>query len=222
MKNIAIILLAGDSTRFESGCPKQLYQLNGKPLLYYSILPFSKSNHIDKIVVVSKKEYFPLIEKWYNSIDLVEGGATRHESVKNALNFLKGKVDDNDNVLIHDGARLFLEEKHIEGLIGLLEKYQAATLAIPSEDTLGQVSNGLIKSIPDRQSFVKIQTPQAFKFKTIYSLHQKDNMFASDDTQLCLKKGIDVAILAGSKKLNKVTTIEDIALVEKFLKELDK
>ena len=219
MKNIAVILLAGDSTRFKSDSPKQLFEVNGKPLFYYSVKPFVESKYIDSVLVVSKKEYFANIKKYFNGVATIEGGASRHESVKNAISYLKDKVDDNDNVLIHDGARLFLDDEHILKLIEALKDNQAATLALPSEDTLGVIEDGKIVQIPDRSRYVKIQTPQAFKFVTILRAHQVDAFLASDDAQLCLGMDVKVAYVEGSKKFNKVTTIEDIKMVEGYLKE---
>ncbi|MCR5332584.1 MAG: 2-C-methyl-D-erythritol 4-phosphate cytidylyltransferase [Bacilli bacterium] len=219
MKNIAVILLAGDSTRFKSDSPKQLFEVNGKPLFYYSVKPFVESKHIDSVLVVSKKEYFGDIKKYFNEVTTIEGGASRHESVKKAISYLKDKVDDNDNVLIHDGARLFLDDEHILKLIEALKDNQAATLALPSEDTLGVIEDGKIVQIPDRSRYVKIQTPQAFKFMTILRAHQVDAFSASDDAQLCLGMNVKVAYVEGSKKFNKVTTIEDIKMVEGYLKE---
>ena len=219
MKNIAVILLAGDSTRFKSDSPKQLYKVDGKPLFYYSVKPFVESKLIDSVIVVTKKEYFEIVQKYFRSVILIEGGATRHESVKTAIFYLKDKCENNDNVFVHDGARLFLDDKHLQALIYALDVNDAATLALPSEDTLGFVSHGMLTEIPDRARYFKIQTPQAFKYKTIAKAHEVDNPDASDDAQLCLDMGVNVAIVEGSKRFNKVTTIEDIQMVEGYLKE---
>ena len=223
MRNIAVVLLSGDSTRFKCDLPKQLYHINGEPLFYYSINPFIESKIVDEIVVVSKEEYFKTIQGRFSRVDkkvnYVKGGVTRHESVKNAVNYLRDKIDLNDNVLVHDGARLCLDDSLIKELVDALKKYEAATLALPSEDTLGVIDNGIITTIPDRSKYVKIQTPQAFKFKTLLKAHESDDKDASDDAQLCLKLGIKVALVTGSKKLNKITTIEDIDAIKQYIKE---
>lgn len=223
MKTVAIILLAGNSKRFHCPTPKQFFEVSGKPLAYYSIKPFAESKHIKSIVIVYKDEYLEKIQEiakeFDKKIDLVKGGETRHESVKNAIEFLKSKMHDNDNVLIHDGARLFLEESQIENLIECLKDYQAATLAIPMEDTLGVIKDGEIQEVPDRSKYMKIQTPQAFKFKTIVFAHRLPNTTATDDAQLCLSIGVKVAVVQGSKKLNKVTTLDDIGSVKINLEE---
>ena len=222
MKNIAIILFGGNSKRFKDSSLKQFYQINGRPLFSYTLEPFLKSNLIDFIIVVCgakyNKEYekFLLNKKYY----FVENGKERYDSVHNALLFLNNNslVKDEDNILIHDGARPLLEEKQILSLIEALNEYKAATLAIKEEDTIAKIVDGKILEVPNRNEYVRIQTPQAFKFKTIYEAHQNNNHFVSDDAQLVLKLKEDVKIVEGSKKLNKITTIEDIKILEANLK----
>lgn len=222
MKNIAIILLAGSSTRFKCATAKQFYEIEGKPLSYYSIKPFLDSKYIDEIVIVSKSEHFDvfkdLTKDSKKKIYYVEGGKTRFKSVDNALNFLKKRCKANDNILIHDGARLFLIDEQIKDLIDALKENKAATLAIPLEDTIALVKDNQIQVVPDRREYMRIQTPQAFKFETILTAHEQDNLDASDDAQLILNLNEKVMIIKGNKKLNKVTTIDDIVIVKEIIK----
>ena len=222
MKNTAIILLAGVSTRFKHPTLKQFYEVEGRPLCYYSIKPFLDSKSIDNIVIVSNSKYFDyfreITKKNQKTIYLVEGGKTRYESVDNALIFLKDKLALNDNVLIHDGARLFLEEEQIQNLLDALKEYKAATLAIPLEDTIGLTANNELISVPDRNKYMRIQTPQAFKFSAILEAHKNADPLVSDDSQLVLNMKEKVAIVKGNKKLNKVTTIDDIVIVKEIIK----
>ncbi len=222
MKNIAIILLAGSSTRFKHTTQKQFYEIEGKPLCYYSIKPFLESRIVDRIAIVSNPKYFDYFKEITKNnqkeIYLIEGGETRYESVDNALNFLKNKIDSQDNVLIHDGARLFLEEEQIQNLIDALKEYKAATLAISLEDTIALISNNELISVPDRNKYMRIQTPQAFKFSTILEAHKNADPLVSDDSQLVLNAKEKVAIVKGNKKLNKVTTIDDIVIVKEIIK----
>lgn len=221
MRNIAVILLAGSSKRFRDKTPKQFFEVNAHPLCYYSIKPFVDSKTIDEIVLVSKEEYFgklkEIISPFNKQINLVKGGETRYESVSNALKYLSENFSDDDNILVHDGARLFVNEEQIISLADSLNKYQASTLAIPMEDTIATTLNDEIKEVPDRSNYVRIQTPQAFKLKTLKCIHMDTNISPSDDAQLCLSKSIKVAILLGSKKLNKVTTKEDINNIKAIL-----
>lgn len=221
MNTTAVILLAGSSTRFASSSPKQFYEVNGKPLAFYSIEPFVNAKAIDSILIVTKKEFIDkltnLVASFSKPISFVIGGNTRYESVENAINFLKKTISREDKILIHDGARLFVEEKQINDLLASLDSYDAATLAIPVEDTIGEVSNGELRLVPDRNKLMRMQTPQAFKLKTLELIHKNADKNVTDDAQLCLSNGKKVAILLGNKKLNKVTTIEDIDNIKAIL-----
>lgn len=218
MKTYAIILLSGKSERFLSKTTKQFALINDKPICYYAVLPLIHSSLIDEIIVVAKEQDFSKIKQFYSDfykkISYITGGKTRFDSVDNAINFLSDIAQNDDNILIHDGVRLFLEEKQIQDLIESLKTYKASTLAIPFEDSFGQVVNNELTNVLDRSQFMRIQTPQAFKFKTIKKAHEIKNMNATDDCQLCLSIGEKVAIIQGSKNLMKITTIEDIDVIK--------
>jgi len=222
MKNIAIILFGGNSTRFKNEVLKQFYIVNDKPLCFYSLQPFLKSNNIDLLIIVTNKTYHNVFEKYLKDKPyyFVENGEQRFDSVDNALKFLKENrlADDDDNVLIHDGARPLVEEKNIVDLLDALKTYKAATMAIKLEDTIAKVENGIVVEVPNRNEYVRIQTPQAFKFKTIFDNHIEKKHLVSDDTQLVLKSKEKIKIVGGNKKLYKITTVEDINYLKAMLK----
>lgn len=224
MKNSLIILLAGNSTRFSNKIKKQFFSINNKPLIYYTISSFEKSPLIDEISLVCQKEDKTLLNKiieQYNFkkiINIVIGGKTRQESVKNAIDSLSLK--DDDNLLIHDGARPLVSSSFIENIIKALENNEAATAAIKMEDTIAIANNDfVISSFEDREKYYRIQTPQAFKFGVIKMAHElAKNDSASDDAQLVKAIGKKVAIVLGDKKMFKVTTLEDAFYIESIVK----
>lgn len=111
----AIIVAAGNSTRFGQGKNKNLFEINAKPIISYSIEVFNKSSKIKDIILVIKpdeKGYFEEIVKnikLQKELTYVNGGQTRMESVYNAL-----KNTDSDVVIIHDGARPRIKEEYID------------------------------------------------------------------------------------------------------------
>ena len=121
----AIIVAAGNSTRFGQGKNKNLFEINAKPIISYSIEVFNKSNKIKDIILVIKpeeKEYFDGIVKNINlskELKYVNGGSTRMESVYNAL-----KNTDSDIVIIHDGARPRIKEEYIDKCLEQMEKFK--------------------------------------------------------------------------------------------------
>lgn len=230
MKNVAIILLGGSSTRFQSDTPKQFYKVNDKPLIYYTISSFERSPLIDEIVLVANKDYKDLLEETLNTYKfnkikhIVEGGITRQESALMGLFSLKDYLDRSDNVLIHDGARPLVDSEIIEELIKALDTHIGATVALPSTDTvtLADTNNMEIVGTLNREEVYLIQTPQAFKYGAIFDAHMMyQGKNVSDDTQL-LSGITPIKIVKGNKKLLKITTKEDILFLEVYLKDLEK
>lgn len=227
MKRFALILLAGDSTRFHSETPKQFYLVNDKPLIYYTIKSFEDAKNIDGILLVSKEEYINKVKDIVVKYNFTKvkgicvGGSSRQESVYNGLNMLSEILSPNDIVLIHDGARPIVKEELIDSLIKALDTYQGATTAISSKDTIAMVDNTHMEMVGvlDRSQVYRIQTPQAFHFGIIKEAHE---MFkgknVTDDSQL-LQGVFPIKIVLGDDSLVKITTMEDIKYLKVLLEE---
>ena len=225
MKRIAIILLAGDSTRFKGETPKQFYEIKGKPLIYYTIRSFQNAKNIDGILLVGKESDFDRIKEIVTSnsfnkvIGLCEGGKCRQESVYNALNMLGEILTKDDYVLIHDGARPLVKEEVINGLIDALHTYMGATVALSSKDTIAMVDKAHMEMVGvlNRDEIYRIQTPQAFHYGIIKEAHEMyKGKNVTDDTQL-LQGVMPVKIVEGDASLVKITTLEDIKYLESLL-----
>lgn len=223
---VAIILLAGSGVRFGEEFPKQFYTLNSHPLIYYTIKSFEEAKCIDAIVLVAKKEHAEAVStlvtksKFKKVKFIVNGGNTRQESSFNALKFLSSSLKDDDIVMIHDGARPFVDEAIISGHISAMEQYEALTTAIPPSDTIAYSEDGMtIANVPDRSHLYQVQTPQTFRFGLIYASHKNAvNKSYSDDCQLVLAIGHQVGVVLGNKKLLKVTTKEDVVILDALTK----
>lgn len=221
MKTFAILLVAGKSTRFESNISKQVFLLKGKAVFAYPLDALINSSSIDEIVVVTTEEHKSEIENYVNNNPKVKvclGGETRQISVERGL--AKLNADDNDVVLIHDGARPLLDEDIISRTVEAAKQFGAVTTSLPMEDTVAiQDFEEHIIGMTDRTSLVKVQTPQAFKFGIINEAHKlATDSSATDDCSLVMKMLIQVKLIPGSKKLAKLTTVEDIKYLETFIK----
>ena len=221
MKNYALILSAGSSTRFGGTIKKQFYKLNNKPVLFYSLNAFNKSKLIDEIVLVTSKEDIELVSQFVKDnhfqkvSQIVVGGKVRQESVKHGLDVIK----EDGNVLIHDAARPLVDEEIISSLINALKSNDGATPAIKVVDTILKVENNELSSYEDREKLYRIQTPQAFKLNVIKEAHVKFlGKNATDDTQLVKLLGKKVAIVPGKEQLRKITTLEDTNALEAYIK----
>ena len=165
-KFTAIILSAGTGSRMKSNMPKQYMELLGQPVIYYSIKAFEDSP-VDEIVVVCSADYIEyfrhsIIEKYgFKKVKaIVQGGKERYNSVYEGLKAAK----DADYVLIHDGARPFVDEEIIKRAYTCVEENRACVAGMPSKDTV-KISDGegFALSTPDRRTVWNIQTPQVFE-----------------------------------------------------------
>lgn len=224
MKVVAVVLVAGKSTRFGADVSKQVFLLGGKPVFSFPVDAFAKSKLIDEVCVVTdetnESQIKDYIEKsGYKNVNVILGGETRQESVRNGLNSLK-KYDNNDFIIIHDGARPLVDEEIIERTINEVKKYDAVTTYVSCEDTMAvsDGGNSIIEFI-DRRKLVRIQTPQAFNLGLLREAHSSArNDLATDDCSLVMGIPHQVKLIEGSKKLTKLTTIEDVKILENYLK----
>ena len=216
MKIAAIILMAGAGERFGHSLPKQFHRLSGKPLYQHTLDAFS--NLFDDIVLVVHPDFVDKIE--VKGVRVIPGGATRQAS-----SFLGIQAcPDADIVVIHDGARPFVDERILEDVIESAKAYGAVNTCIPSKDTLVTSQDGQkIDSIPDRSHFLRGQTPQAFSKQLIIDAHKKalsDGITnATDDCQLVHRLGHTIHVVQGSEKNIKITSQLDLFLAEQLMRE---
>lgn len=223
--NIAIILAAGKSERLkEISVPKQLYLINRVPLFMYSVLTFNDLEEIDEIHLVTNEQCLSEIEQYVKQYSLTKkvkgvilGGKTRQESVYLALKHLEKIAKDDDIILIHDSARPLLEKETILKNIESAMRYGAVTTAIKVKDTIFSESEDGVDYMISRSRLYQAQTPQSFKYRLIKKAHESavlNNVFANDDSALIKEIGYDVKIVLGTSTNFKITTIEDIKLLE--------
>lgn len=227
--NIAIILAAGSSIRFSPGTPKQFVRIAGKPLLCYSLEAFEAHSEIGKILIVTQERYIKKTQAIVDNfgydkvIDIIPGGATRQASSLEALKYLQYMATSEDIVLIHDAARPLLPQKVITENITLARKHGAAVTAVPCLDTICESEDGAILSKNlDRNTLFQAQTPQSFRFGTIFDAHREaliKHLSVSDDAQLLVDRKRPVYLAKGDRFLIKITTREDLAIIKQWLKE---
>ena len=219
--NVAIILAAGNGTRLSNNIKKQFIKIHDKQLFLFSFDSFCSSN-IDKILIVSSKEDINYVRSLVSSnekfLDVIAGGETRQQSVKNALDYLKGILADDDVILIHDAARPLINVHLINEVINKTIEYDCCSLILPIKDTIISLSNNNYESTLERDKLASVQTPQGFKFKIIYEAHLKAmHSSASDDAQLVKKLGFNIHLIKGDEQNFKITTNEDLNYFEYIL-----
>ena len=220
-KLVAVVLMAGLSTRFGGPKNKQLCLLNGKPVFTYAIDAFAKHKAVNELIIAVNNDNKAEIEKYvkenlYNA-KIIMGGATRQESVDNALKTLS--LAENDIVIIHDGARPLVDERIIDDVAKAAPDCGASTAYLEAIDTIAVKNDKdeVVKFV-DRKTVAQIQTPQGFKYGLLKKAHEVEEKDATDDCSLILKLGNKVKLVKGDKKFHKITTIEDIKYLEGLLK----
>ena len=219
--NVAIILAAGNGTRLSNNIKKQFIKIHDKQLFLFSFDSFCSSN-IDKILIVSSKEDINYVRSLVSSnekfLDVIAGGETRQQSVKNALDYLKNILADDDVILIHDAARPLIKFPLINEVINKTIEYDCCSLILPIKDTIISLSNNNYESTLERDKLASVQTPQGFKFKIIYEAHLKAiHSFATDDAQLVKSLGFNIHLIKGDEQNFKITTNEDLNYFEYIL-----
>ena len=220
MKNALVILAGGKGDRFGGKIPKQFTKIGQYNFIEY-ILNNISLEKIDIILISCKKSY---IKKYLKNISnfnknskivFSKPGKTRHESSYNSL--IKLKKINPKNVLIHDAARPFVSEKLFNKIILTLKKNEAVVPYVKYSDRKLLNNKEIIKNVKN------IQTPQGFKFKSIYCAYNKlKNISFNDDSSLFQNLGKKIKYIKGEKTNLKITYPDDINLFKLFKKTIFK
>lgn len=224
-KYTAIVLAAGSGKRMNSKVHKQYLIIQDRPVLYYSLKAFEDSA-VDEIVLVVGKgeEKFcrkEIVDKYGISKvkAIIEGGKERYHSVFEGLK----QTSDADYVLIHDGARPFVNQDIIRRCMQEVQKYQACVVGMPVKDTIKIADEeGYAKQTPDRKNVWMIQTPQTFSYALIYEAYEEmlkteDAAITDDAMVLERTKGKKSKLIEGSYRNIKITTPEDLLIANVYL-----
>lgn len=217
----ALIAAAGSGERLGIDRPKAFAVLAGRPLLAESLDRLDRCPWVDAIVVAAppgwEEPVILLAEELAVTkvVSCVAGGATRAESVRAALADVS---EDALVVLVHDAARPLLDDAVVERLLQpLSEGYDGVVPVLPIPDTVKRVEGRHVVETVARDDLFGAQTPQAFLAPVIRRAYAGDLSKATDCSSLVERAGGRVAVVEGSPKLLKVTTPEDLALVESWL-----
>ncbi|MCR4691147.1 MAG: 2-C-methyl-D-erythritol 4-phosphate cytidylyltransferase [Lachnospiraceae bacterium] len=236
-KTAAVVLAAGSGKRMGTKEAKQYLLLRDKPVLYYALDAFEKSDVDDVILVTGQQDIErcreEIVERYgFTKVRrIVAGGRQRYDSVAEGLFALSESYGEEPGniVLIHDGARPFLSRKLIEGLVAETRKYPACVTGTKVKDTIKVTDKeGFCLETPDRESLWAVQTPQAFSFPLILKAYQKleenreklikEGVSVTDDACVCeLFTDCRVKVIPGDYLNQKLTTPEDLLLAETIL-----
>ena len=225
----AIIVAAGKGSRMGGPRRKQFLNLGDRSILAHTLQVFDDSPIIDTIILV-----LPQVDMQFfldevlpqaglrRSPRLVEGGTRRQESVWNGL----AAIENQEGlVLIHDGVRPLVSPQLIAAVAEGARKWGACIPSIPAVETLKEVDGqGMVIQTHSRDRFRMAQTPQGFQLAIIREAHEmarRAGVVATDDAFVVEALGKKVHTISGERKNIKITTPEDLALAEAYLKQND-
>ena len=214
MRLAALLLAAGQGTRFGGPLPKQYAPLAGRPVLRHAAEALLAGGHVALLQPVG--EAGPILDALGGLAHLppVPGGATRQASVRAGLEALAAHAPD--AVLIHDGARPCIPAGTIPALLEALRHHPGAIPALAVTDTLKRGADGVIAGTVSRAGLFRAQTPQAFRFAAILGAHRAAGaQEATDDAALLEEAGLAVALVEGSERNLKITRPEDLPRMER-------
>jgi len=216
---VAVIVAAGASTRMD-GIDKVFAALAGRPLIAWSLAAFKKCDGIDGIVVVAAPDRLDhmqaFVQEWrITKVDaVVPGGATRQDSVRAGIDAADAAI-----VAVHDAARPLVTPGLISKGVALARDTRAAVAAVRSRDTVKAADDAVVASTLDREAVWLAQTPQVFDRALLLEAHRRAEATATDDAALVEALGHAVRLYEGDPWNIKVTTPDDLIVVEAVLRE---
>jgi 2-C-methyl-D-erythritol 4-phosphate cytidylyltransferase len=237
MRIVAVVLGGGTGQRIGAALPKQLLRLGGRTLLEHCVAAFEQAPGVDEIFVVMAGGYVEtvramLADGGYRKVTgVIAGGVARADSTRVALAAIAASIsgacgDPADcGVLLHDAARPLVDRRIIADCVAALDVHEAAGVAVPASDTIVITNDGVMHSMPQRETLWRCQTPQCFRLPVIARAHQlaaADPDFApTDDCGVVLRylPGVEVHIVPGSERNLKITYPQDLAVAEALLAE---
>ena len=228
----AILPAAGLGTRMGAETLKQFLELDGVPVLIFTLRRLAACPAITDFIVATRADEVDSVaariarENLDRPVRVVRGGDTRQDSVANALT----EVPDNaDLILVHDAVRPLVTREQIEGVIAEALSCDAAILGIPAMDTVKEVKRAslpadvaLITATIPRERVVLAQTPQVFRAALLleaFARARQDGVSASDEAGLVERIGRDVHVVVGSERNLKITRPGDMQLAEFYLRQ---
>jgi 2-C-methyl-D-erythritol 4-phosphate cytidylyltransferase len=228
----AILPAAGLGTRMGVETPKQFLELDGMPLVIFTLRRLAQCAEISEFLIATLAEEEAALaervarEKLGRAVRVIRGGGTRQESVGNALAEVGAKVEI---VLVHDAVRPLVTREQTERVLAAAREHGAAILGIPALDTVKEVKRtsqpgdvALITATIPRERIVLAQTPQTFRtglLRDAYAMAARDGFSASDEAGLVERLGHDVYVVAGSARNLKVTRPGDMELARFYLEQ---
>lgn len=222
--NLGVIFAGGCGTRMNTKSkPKQFLDLNGKPIIIYTIELFDNHPQIDGVVVVCIESWIPYLKKMIRKFEItkvvriVPGGNSGQESIYNGLcaaeEFTNEKNEQNSIVLIHDGVRPLITEQTITDNIAKVKECGSCITTVPAIETVIVDNHDGTLAIPKRSDCLMARAPQSFYLKDILEAHRRSQAEGKtefiDSCSLMSHYGYKLGLVQGPMENIKITTPTD-------------
>lgn len=230
----SVILAGGTGNRMgNTDKPKQFLSIKDKPIIVHTIEKFLSNPEFEKIIVLSPAMWIDhtkqIIKKHIGDCErivIIEGGATRNETIMNSISYIERNytLDDDTIIVTHDSVRPFVTHRIIRDNIEAAKSYGACDTVIPATDTIVEsMNNEVICSIPNRNNMYQGQTPQSFKAKALrdvyLSLSDEEREILTDAAKILVLKGHDVHLVSGETYNIKITYPYDLKIARSLLED---
>ena len=234
---VAVIIAGGVGSRMGADIPKPFVQVNGKPVLFYTLEAFERHPMVDAIELVCIEGWEASVWAWENKYGItklkwiVKGGASGQESIRNGVYGLEGKCHANDVVVIHDGIRPLVEPAVLDDVIGKARQFGNGVTSMPYNEQIFLIDaerpDTTTKYIP-RDTLRRVATPQAYQFglldeKYHEAFAKKIGIHgASYANTMMAELGVRLYFAAGSDRNIKLTTLGDIEIFKAMIGEKER
>lgn len=226
---ISLILSGGVGTRMGLDLPKQYLEFRGRPVISYSLSTFDRHPLIDRIIIVADRQWRGEIDKWLDEFDIkrfagyADPGETRQYSIINGLKEIK-KLGGANKFIIHDAARPLVSDRLITDCLENLDGCDGVMPVLPAKDTFYLLDGqGMASKLLPRALLAAGQAPEAFNYakylEANMSLSRDEILKINGSSELALKCGLTVRTVPGDERNIKITTPNDLTLLEAYMEE---
>jgi 2-C-methyl-D-erythritol 4-phosphate cytidylyltransferase len=220
MHQTVIIVAGGKGERMNSATPKQFLEIKSKPVLMHTMTNFYTWNKLIRLIVVLPEtqllNWELLCKKHAFNIphQIVKGGVTRFESVKNGLS-----ASDNEGIIaVHDGVRPLVSHQTISRCFTEAEKTGAVIPVMDAVESIRQILPDGSSLAVNRNEFKLVQTPQVFSAEILHRAYQQEySSFFTDDASVVEAIGVKISLVEGNRENIKITSPEDLILAKTLL-----
>ena len=232
--NYAVIIAGGNGARMGQDIPKQFISVYDKPVLVYTLESFQRHPLVDEIILVCIEGWQDMVWAYAKQFgiskltQIVAGGDSGQESIRNGVYALEGTAQPDDIVIIHDGVRPLVEPDVLTDVIRTAQKHGNAVTSMPYNEQIFVISeddpNTTTQYIP-RETLRRVSTPQAYRFDILdngYHRAEAENIGmegANYTNTMMVQLGVRLHFAAGSDKNIKLTTKDNLEMFKAYLRQ---